>query len=156
MRNPPPVHVVLGPSRSVGAAIGVATLATLCLVMIMPLPSAWQHAVMCACVLAWAWLAFHVVALRRGPYAVTEVRLAHDLVLVVNRADGRLIAGHVRSSTFVSSWLTSIVWRADGARWSGAILVVPDMLPAEEFRRLRVMLRYARSGVAQDSPLSQS
>ena len=29
------------------------------------------------------------------------------------------------------------------------MLVVPDMLPAEDFRRLRVMLRYARSGVAR-------
>jgi len=52
--------------------------------------------------------------------------------------------------------MTSIVWRPDGARWSRAILVVPDMLPADEFRRLRVMLRYARSGRAQDAPASQS
>src|SRR5262245_35452944 len=106
MRLPPSVHVILGPSRIVGAAIGAATLATLAIVLILPLPP-WQHAAICAIVLAWAWVAFQVTALRRGSFAVTEVRLAPDLVLVVHRGDGRLVAGHVRSATFVAAWLTS-------------------------------------------------
>ena len=90
-----------------------------------------------------------------GRWAVTELRLAPDLVLVVHRGDGRLIAGHVRSATYVAASLTSIVWRPDGARFSRAILIVPDMLPEEDFRRLRVMLRYARNAEVQDTPLSQ-
>jgi hypothetical protein len=147
--------VALGASRAIGAAIGVATMATLCLVLSLPLRG-WMHGALCALLLAWAWIAFQVIALRRGPYAVTEVRLAPDLVLVVCRGDGRLVAGHVRSSTYVAAWLTSIVWRPDGGRVSRAILIAPDMLPAEDFRRLRVMLRYARSGEVQDAPLSQS
>ncbi|MCC6195912.1 MAG: hypothetical protein IT518_15745 [Burkholderiales bacterium] len=155
MPKPPQVQVAVGPSRAVGAAIGVATLATLCLVLTLPLP-AWLHGAMCALLLAWAWIVFQVVALRRGPYAVTEVRLAPDLVLVVRRGDERLAAGHVRSSTFVAAWLTCIVWRPDGARVSRAILIAPDMLPAGDFRRLRVMLRYARSGEMQEAPLSHS
>ena len=155
MPKPPDVPVVLGPSRAIGAAIGVATLATLTLVLSLPLP-AWLHGATCALLLGWAWFAFHVVALRRGPYAITEVRLAPDLVLVVCRGDGRLAAGHVRSATFVAAWLTSIVWRPDGARVSRAILIAPDMLPAEDFRRLRVMLRYARSAEVQEAPLSHS
>jgi len=99
-------------------------------------------------------VAFHVVALRRGRWAVTELRLAPDLVLVVHRGDGRLIAGHVRSATYVAASLSSIVWRPDGGRYSRAILIVPDMLPEEDFRRLRVMLRYARNAEVQDTPLS--
>jgi hypothetical protein len=62
----------------------------------------------------------------------------------------------VRAATYVGAWVTTIVWRPDGARWSRAILVLPDMLPAEDFRRLRVMLRYARSGDAQEAPASQA
>ena len=77
-------------------------------------------------------------------------------MLAVHRGDGRLAAGHVRRSTYVGAWMTSVVWRADGAYWSRAILIVPDMLPAEDFRRLRVMLRYARSAVAQEVPASQA
>jgi hypothetical protein len=155
MRLPPSVHVVLGPSRMVGAAIGVAALATLAVVLALPLP-AWQQSALCVLVAGWALVVFRVVALRRGAFAVTELRLAPDLVLVVHMGDGHLVAGHVRSATYVGAWVTSVVWRPDGARWSRAVLIVPDMLPAEDFRRLRVMLRYARSAEAQGAPLNQS
>jgi hypothetical protein len=70
--------------------------------------------------------------------------------------DGRLVAGHVRAATYVGAWITTIVWRPDGSRLSRTILVLPDMLPDEDFRRLRVMLRYARSGEVQDVPASQA
>jgi hypothetical protein len=155
MRPPPNVHVSLGPSRTAGAAIGVATLATLVVVLLLPLET-WQHAAACAVVLAWAWVAFERVGVRSTPDAAVEVRLAPNLLIVVTRGDGRLVAGHVRSSTCVSATLTSIVWRPDGARGSRSILVLPDMLPPEDFRRLRVMLRYARSGLPQESPANQS
>jgi hypothetical protein len=56
----------------------------------------------------------------------------------------------------VGAWITTIVWRPDNWRLSRTILVLPDMLPDEDFRRLRVMLRYARSGEVQDVPASQA
>ena len=156
MHLPPSVHVVLGPSRIIGVGIGVATLATLVIVLLLPLEG-WQHTALCGLVLAWSWVAFRYGAVRRAPDAISELRLAPDLVLVVNRNDGVLVAGHVRSSTYVSSWITSIVWRPDGARFSRTCLVVPDMLPPDDFRRLRVMLRYARNALQQeDEPVSQS
>jgi len=155
MRLPPIVHVSLGPSRIAGVAIGVVTLATLVVVLLLPLER-WQHGAVCAVVLAWAWVAFERIAVRSTPDAVAQMRLAPNLVIVVTRGDGRLVAGHVRSSTCVSATLTSIVWRPDGARWSRSILVLPDMLPPDDFRRLRVMLRYARSGLPQSEPANQS
>lgn len=155
MRLPPSVHVVLGPSCIVGAAIGAAALATLTIVFLLP-AYAWQQALAVLAVVGWAAVTFWVVALRRGRFAITELRLAPDLVLVVHRGDGRLVAGHVRSSTYVGARVTTIVWRADGAYWSSAVLVVSDMLAAEDFRRLRIMLRYARNAVAQGVPASQA
>jgi len=155
MRLPPTVHVLLGPSRIVGVAVGLAALGLLAVVLAMPVV-AWQQGAVTVAVLAWATRVFVVVALRRGPRAVTELRLAPDLVLVVHHGDGRLVAGHVRSATYVGALLTSIVWRPDRALWSHAILIVPDMLPADDFRRLRVMLRYARNAVAQGAPASHA
>ena len=155
MRLPPAVHVVLRPSRLVGVGVGAAALATLAVVLATPLP-AWSQAICAAGVLAWAALAFRRHALLRGRRAVTEVRVAGDLVLVAHQADGTLVAGHVRSTTYVGAALTSIVWRPDGAWRSRAILVVPDMLPSDDFRRLRVMLRYARSAVEQAAPASHA
>ena len=155
MRLPPSVHVVLSPSRIAGAAIGVLSVATIALTIALPLEPPVQIALIAA-VVAWAGWSFQVDALRRGKLAVTEMRLAPDLILVACMGDGLLVAGHVRASTYVGAWVTTIVWRPDGSRWTRTILVLPDMLPAEDFRRLRVMLRYARSGDAHDLPASQA
>ncbi len=155
MRNTPSIDVSLGPSRSAGAAIGIAALATLVLVLLLPLAPT-LHAILCAIVLAWAWETFRTVALRAGTRGVIAVHLGADRIVVVRHGDGRVVAGHLRSATCVSASLTTVVWRPDGARRSRAILVLPDMLPAEEFRRFRILLRYARSGVAQGSPASQA
>jgi len=148
MRLPPSVRVFLGPSRIVGAGIGIAAIATLGIVLVLPLPVLLQAAP-CAVVVGWALVAFRVVALRRGGTAVTELRVAPDLTMAVRLVDDRLVAGHVRSATYVGEWLTAIVWRPDGAPRSRTVLGVPDMLGADDFRRLRVMLRYARNAEAQ-------
>ena len=155
MRMPPSVHVVLSPSRIAGTGIGLLAVATIALTIALPLQPPLQIPLIVA-VVAWSAWSFHVDALHRGRFAVTEVRLAPDLILVACMGDGRLVAGHVRAATYVGAWITTIVWRPDGWRLSRAILVLPDMLPAEDFRRLRVMLRYARSGDAQEAPASHA
>ena len=40
--------------------------------------------------------------------------------------------------------LTTSVWRTRGARASRTIAILPDMLPAEDFRKLRVLLRLGK------------
>ena len=155
MRLPPSVHVVLAPSRVAGAGIGILAAATIGLIVATPLLPGLQIG-MIAAVVAWAGWSFRIDALHRGRFAVCEVRLAPDLILVACMGDGRLVAGHVRAATYVGAWVTTIVWRPDGWRWSRTILVLPDMLPAEDFRRLRVMLRYARSSDVQEAPASQA
>ncbi len=152
---PPSVHVVLAPSRIAGAGIGLLAASTIALVVVMPLDPLLQ-AGMISAIVTWAAGTFHVSALHRGRYAITELRLAPDLTVAACMGDGRLVAGHVRASTYVGAWITTIIWRPDGWRLSRTILVLPDMLPDEDFRRLRVMLRYARSGEAQDVPASQA
>jgi hypothetical protein len=155
MRRPPSVHAVLSPSRIAGAGIGLLATATVALSIVLPLPPHLQIAMIVA-IVAWAAWTFQLDALHRGRFAVTELRLAPDLMLLVCMGDGRLVAGQVHASTYTGAWVTAIVWRPDGRRRSRALLVLPDMLPAEEFRRLRVMLRYARSGEVQDVPASQA
>jgi len=63
----------------------------------------------------------------------------------VTGRDGRSRAGTILDDSFVGAWLTTIVWRADAMPWwrpASAIVVLPDTLPEDEFRRLRVVLRY--------------
>jgi len=155
MRLPPALHVTLGPSRRavafvVGMALGCcAVLATL------PLDPALIALAMLVTVV-WAGDRVFVVALRRGPRASVALWLTGDRMLVVRSGDERLTAGYVRQSSYVGARLTTIVWRPDGARLSRAEWILPDMLPAEDFRQLRVLLRYARSEEADAAPASQA
>jgi hypothetical protein len=81
----------------------------------------------------------------RGVPALLHVGI--DRRITVTGRDGRSRAGTILDDSCVGAWLTTIVWRADGAPWwrpARAIVVLPDTLPEDEFRRLRVVLRYGR------------
>lgn len=151
MRLPPSVSIDLGPSPTAAMFIGVAGMATLGVILALPL-AGWLQGAGAVSAIVWTARAFREVALRQGLHSVTSLRLAADRLLVVHTADGRLAAGQVRRATYVGAALTTVVWRPDGARLSRSILILPDMLPPEDFRRLRVLLRYARSDVAEGAP----
>jgi hypothetical protein len=53
----------------------------------------------------------------------------------------------VDPSSYVGAALTTLVWRVNGAPWwrsPEVILILPDVVPADDFRRLRIFLRYGR------------
>jgi hypothetical protein len=81
----------------------------------------------------------------RGVPALLHVGL--DRRITVTRSDGRSQSGAILDDSYVGARLTVIVWRADDRPWwrpAEAIVVLPDTLPREDFRRLRVALRYGR------------
>ncbi len=152
---PPTVIVVPGASRSAGVLLGLLAIATAAVVVGLPLPL-WLQSGLIVMLALWTTQVFHRLALRRGARAVTEVRLAANRLIAVRYAGPALVAGHVRTASYVGSRLTTIVWRPDGARWSRTLLLLPDMLPPDDFRRLRVLLRYARSDDVQGVPASHA
>jgi len=155
MRLPPAVHVSLAPSRlAVAFVVGMA-LGSCVVLATLPFDPVLMAFAMLVVVI-WAGDRVFVVALRRGPRATLALWLTGDRMLVVRSGDGGLTAGHVRSSSYLGARVTTIVWRPDGARFSRAEWILPDMLPAEDFRQLRVLLRYGRSEDAQASPASQA
>jgi hypothetical protein len=153
MRLPESVLLEFAPSRSAGIAIGLLGAATMGVILTLPL-AAWMQVLSILLVAGWTWSAWRTSALRRGRAACVSLRLAPNRLVAVTLADGRILAGHVRSSSYVSARLTTLVWRADGERRSRHILILPDMVSADAFRRLRVMLRYARNGDVAAAPAS--
>ena len=155
MRLPVQLRVSLRSSRS--AAVAITTIAAVsgAAVLVLSVPTI-AHLVTGLALGGWALLQCRVHAWRTSPRAVVEVMLASDAVVVVRYRDGRLVAGHVRSASFVHPWFTSIVWRPDGARFSRSVALLPDMLGLDEFRRLRVLLRYGRREVTAGAPASQA
>ena len=149
--NPPPrLRLAPRPSRFGGAAIIVACALTSILLVALPLPIA---ALGAGAVLVVAVLAS---ALRRcaggGVPALLDVG-ADRRIAVTDRA-GRARAGSILDDSCVGACLTTIIWRADGEPWwrpARSIVVLPDSLPRDEFRRLRVILRYGRPGADPDT-----
>ena len=155
MRPPIQLRVSLRPSRI--AAIGILAIAALAwgAVLVLSVPTI-AHLVTGLALGGWALLQCRRHASRTLRTSVAEVMLASNAAVVIRYRDGRLVAGQVRCASFAHPWFTSIVWRPDGARRSRSVPIVPDMLGADEFRRLRVLLRYGRSDAAAGSPASQA
>lgn len=125
----------------------VGCLAAAVLVASLPLPS-WT---MLACLVA-IGLALHRAHrqwIGRGVPAI--VHLGIDRTITVTDWKGRSRDGFVLADSYVGALLSTIVWRARGAPWwrpADVILVLADTLPADDFRRLRIYLRYSRVPVA--------
>ena len=155
MRWPPPVRVALAPSLAASLLIASLALATCVVVATLPLDVR-SIEVAIAAIVVWAVDRVRVVGLRQGPRAVRGLELRGDLTLVVVSGDGGARAGRVHRDSYVGARLSTIVWRPFGGWRLRTILLLPDMLPAGDFRRLRVLLRYGRSDVAQGAPASHA
>jgi|SRR6185369_13239457 membrane-bound toxin of toxin-antitoxin system len=82
----------------------------------------------------------------RGVPALLHVGI--DRRITVTDRNGRSESGAILDDSYVGSVLTTIVWQADGDPWwrvARSVLILPDTLPPDEFRRLRVVLRYGRA-----------
>jgi hypothetical protein len=129
------LEATLARSRRVRAFIVCACTATWLLLAAMPLPLATSigFATAVACLALDAW--------RRSGDARRLV-LDSDGAIAVDGRAGQLVDGG-----FVSPWLATVHWRPAGARFTRTLLVAPDMLPAEVFRELRVILRMGGRGL---------
>lgn len=75
--------------------------------------------------------------------SIESIELGADRRAVITDRCGCRIEGVVQPESYVGAMLTTLVLRPDGARRSRALAIWPDAIAADEFRRLRVMLRHA-------------
>jgi hypothetical protein len=86
-------------------------------------------------------------ALRGSRRSIVAIELRGDAQVALTERSGRRIEGRVGAdSSYVGASLTTLVVRGKGAFASRATAILPDMLPSEDFRRLRVLLRLAEPG----------
>jgi hypothetical protein len=165
MPTAPRLRLELRPSRRLRRLLGGACAATAACAACLPLP--W--AVRLVLILAVLLIALRAVRTTLGRGLPAVVHLGADRTLTATGQDGRSKSGVVRTESYVGPRFTIVVWRADTRsgllrRGSATLLVLPDMLPPEEFRQLRVLLRYGRaqaasratSGATAGRPASQA
>jgi len=144
MKPPPRLRLEPRPSRIGCAAIVVACSAIAILLAMLQLP---QPAIGGGAI---AIVAALVSGLRRctGRSVPALLFVGVDRRITVIDRDGRSRSGPIVDDSYVGCFVTTIVWRVDCDRWwrpARAILILPDSLGREEFRRLRVALRYGRN-----------
>ncbi len=151
MHRPPPLRVDLAPSRSLRAFVVLTHGATLAIVPFLPLGLLGQAS------LALLVIALGLKAWQRELPAALVVRLDGTLALLGR--DGSSTEATLRNGGYCSPALVSIVYRPLGMpRWrpSRVLAVLPDMVAADEHRRLRVWLGYSRSDDDAGEPASQA
>ena len=124
------VEVVLTRSRQAEAFIAAGSLATALVLAALPLELELRA-------LGLGWIAACAMAALRRLRPGLRLRIDPAGDIAVGEA-----AGSLRDGSFVAPWLAVARWRPDGSRFDRSLLVVPDMLGREEFRRLRVILRW--------------
>jgi hypothetical protein len=141
MKGPVPLKVELGRSRLAAAFVFVSHVATASLLAFAP-GDAMLRAAAVVVIGAHALRALRIWALQSAARAVVGVELTADRRAVLIERCGHRCEGQVRAESYVGERITTLVVRPDGARVSRAIAILPDMLPEEDLRRLRVLLRY--------------
>lgn len=141
--SPKPLAVDLRPSRLLAAMLGAAGLAALALLLWLPLAGGMQAA---AAVVLCAAVAYAIVhdAWRRLPWSVTALQLTADGSLRCLTRDGRWRDARVLGSSCVTASLTVLNLRLSGRRLPCSAVLLPDSLDAEDYRKLRVWLRWGR------------
>ena len=141
MKGPGPLKVDVGRSRLAAAFIFVSHIATASLLAFAPADAMLRAAAVVA-IGAHALRVLRIWALQSAARAVVGVELSGDGRAVLIERCGRRCEGEVRAESYVGERITTLVMRPDGTRVSRAVAILPDMLPAEDLRRLRVLLRY--------------
>lgn len=136
------------PSYGLAGGLIVAHAAALFAVWIIDWPL-WLKIAVSATLLASCGLHVRRNALLWSPRSVTALLLKSDGRAEAMLRNGTTMVGMQTSGSFVHPWFTSIIWRPQDFRFSRAIGVLPDSLPAEQFRELRVWLKWRRMKKAE-------
>ena len=140
MKTAASLSIDLGASRLAAALIFVAIVATAALVAWLP-GSPWLRGAAVIALGVYGMLLERTWALRSTRSAIVALILRPDLTVTLVDVSGRRFEGAVLDDSFVAALLTTLVVSVPPARWPRTIAILPDMLPAEAFRRLRVQLR---------------
>jgi hypothetical protein len=138
------LRLSLGPSRSASALICVTCLASAALIAWLPGAALLRGALVIG-IGTYAILTMRHWATRSASRAIIGIELDADRAVRLTERTGRRIEGLVQPDSYVGALVTTLVVRPDGKRRSRTIAILPDMLPADDFRRLRLLLRLGRA-----------
>ncbi|WP_074795264.1 hypothetical protein [Nitrosospira briensis] len=149
---PPLLAVRLGPSMQLAAMLGFAHFSAIGLLWPLLLPGSVKLAGSAVLVTS---LVFYLrrYALLRSPESITGLELSDEMICAVETRRGERIVCTLLGSSFVAPYLTvlelqplkldDVVDSPEPLRkFSFSVTVLPDGIDPEEFRQLRILLRW--------------
>lgn len=135
------LHIELGGSRRLTAGLIAMHGFAAAMLGLSGLPSGLVAA---AIVPLAASLAFYLrrEGLRLSPAAIVSVSLAADCRCEFHTRNGDSHEAALLGSSFVAPYLTVLNLRPSGARLARHVVILPDGVGAENFRKLRVLLSW--------------
>ena len=145
MKSTPVLRAALTSSRIAAALLALATIATAALLALLP-GEPWLRAVGVVVAGGCGLHALRITAAVGASGSIASIELGAARRIVITDRFGRHIAAIVRPESYAGALLTTVVLRPEGAwRWR-ALAIWPDTMPADELRRLRVLLRHGDRG----------
>lgn len=142
-----PIHLELRPSVGLTCLLGLFVSMNLLVLLLLPMAAAIKIALI-GVVMATGVRAVRQHALLLSTTAVISVRVDHESRLRLTLKDGRQYDARVLASSFVASYLTVLQLKVAEQRWPVALIILPDSVIPEQFRELRVWLKWGEVEVA--------
>lgn len=135
-----PFTLELHPSQRLTILLAAAHGLALAALMAVSLPL-WIKLALTMLVLASIWLNLNGLS---GPRSIVSLTLREDGILEFSRRDGSSGEARPHPHTTVTSLMTIMLLRQQGR--IEALVLLPDALAAEDFRLLRLWLRWRSAG----------
>jgi hypothetical protein len=149
VKSTPALCVTLQPSRIAARVLASATIATAAMLALLP-GEPWLRGAGVLIAGACGIRALRGTMTIGTCAPIAAINLAADRRAIFTDQFGRRIEGIVQPQSYVGALVTTLVLRPDGALRSRALALWPDMTSADEFRRLRVLLRHGDPGSSHD------
>ena len=137
------MKITLRPSRILTAILVLAHGAAIAMVALAGMPF-WLELIAIAALVASLVFDVRQTALLRAPDAVITLEIASDDKLSIQTRRSEWIECEVLGSTYVTSFLTILNLKGTDSGRNTRAVILPDSLDAEDFRKLRVWLRWKR------------
>jgi toxin CptA len=94
--------------------------------------------------------ALYGAALLRSRKAIVALEITDGGVLTFQTRSGEWRRGILLDSSFVAPYLTVLNLKTDGTRLARHVVIMADSVAAEEYRRLRVWLRWRKTAAVDE------
>jgi toxin CptA len=139
------LRVSLRPSWILAAILTIAHGAAIAVIALLSVPL-WLQVIVIAALVASLVFETRKTALLRAPDAVIALEIASDDLLSVQTRRGDWIECEVLGSTCVIFFLAIVNLKEQGSGRVKRAVILPDSIDAEDFRKLRVWLRWKGEG----------